>query len=501
MSRESKSKVSVTFGIYERGTLVRRRTVTEDIIKVGREPKSHLHLDDLLASRMHAVIEVASPDEMLLIDLGNESGTMVNGVKVSKCKIKPGAEIQIGSTLVVVEHASYALAAMPTFDVPSAYTYALVKSGPAVNPDEVEIGHLSSVEVMILWGTTVLHVEHLTPPRSFYVGEETGGDHPCDYFVPSEKIGTTRAPIVLADDREIHVALLRGASGTVDLPGHSTMTLEEAVLGGHTQACVEHSGARQLALPPGGKARMEMNGLTFVVSAVAAGKPVAHGLFARTDTSSLLYVGLSMAAHASLIGAMAFFVPPLGLTDGEAMGRDQVYLIQQYLQAAADRETEARDNTGATASEDVREGGSGSAAAGEQGVTGTPNTKQTGHRYAVAGRKDNPDPHIAREAAIREAATIGMIGLLGSGGGDPDAPTAPWGRLDSSGNDLASARGNMWGDTPGESFGMNGLGLVGVGEGGGKSGLGIGIGDIGTINHGAGTGDGDGIGNGHDGRV
>ena len=52
---------------------------------------------------------------------------------------------------------------------------------------------------MILWDTMVLHVQHLTPPRSFYVGEEQGKNFTCDFFIPSEKLGTTRAPIVLAD--------------------------------------------------------------------------------------------------------------------------------------------------------------------------------------------------------------------------------------------------------------------------------------------------------------
>jgi hypothetical protein len=42
------------------------------------------------------------------------------------------------------------------------------------------------------------------------------------------------------------------------------------------------------------------------------------------------------------------------------------------------------------------------------------------------------------------------------------------------------ARGNMWGDTIGESFGAGGLGLSGVGEGGGGRGEGIGLGSIGT---------------------
>jgi hypothetical protein len=91
-----------------------------------------------------------------------------------------------------------------------------------------------------------------------------------------------------------------------------------------------------------------------------------------------------------------------------------------------------------------------------------------------------------------------MIGLLNTGaGGDPDAPTAVWGRDDSLGNDPLSARGNMWGDAIGDSFGAGGLGLSGIGEGGGGRGEGIGLGSIGTIGHGAGLGNGDGIGNGN----
>jgi len=52
-------------------------------------------------------------------------------------------------------------------------------------------------------------------------------------------------------------------------------------------------------------------------------------------------------------------------------------------------------------------------------------------RYGVQGPADNADPHAARQQALRESAEFGMIGLLNSGaGGDPSAPTAPWGRDD-----------------------------------------------------------------------
>src|SRR5882762_3257913 len=102
------AKAALTFAIYQADGAQRRETVTQDIVKVGKDPKSHLRVDDELASRMHAVIEVASPDDITLIDLGNEPGTIVNGARINKCKIQPGDQIQIGSTLIMLERADVA---------------------------------------------------------------------------------------------------------------------------------------------------------------------------------------------------------------------------------------------------------------------------------------------------------------------------------------------------------------------------------------------------------
>ena len=102
---EGKQKVALTFALYQNEALVRRETVTQDIVKVGKDAKSHLRVDDELASRMHAVIEVAGTDDITLIDLGNEPGTMVNGARVNKCKINPGDQLQIGGTKIVLESA------------------------------------------------------------------------------------------------------------------------------------------------------------------------------------------------------------------------------------------------------------------------------------------------------------------------------------------------------------------------------------------------------------
>jgi hypothetical protein len=560
---EGKQKVALTFALYRNEALVRRETVTQDIVKVGKDAKSHVRVDDELASRMHAVIEVASPDDITLIDLGNDPGTMVNGSRVNKCKITVGDQLEIGNTRIVLERAepvAVAAAAAPNpfvgaaagaggaapplapspfggpppnpfggagaspfgaaealafnnpfgaapatspDDVPpdapeGSYTYTLVKSAPDVPLEEVEDPRISTVEVMILWGTMALYVRHLTPPRSFYVGEEQSKTFTCDYFVPTEKLGTTRAPIVLAEHGgAVNVVLLPRATGSIEIAGQPKISLQQAIEQGKAQPCSELSGAYQVPLPPGSKARVELGGLVFQVATGNAGKVVGGQL--QVDTQGLLYVGLSLAVHAGLLAAMAFFMPPLGATDEDGISQDQAYLLQQYLNAAAEKEMEEKQTEQvAEQNADNKEGGTGTRAKGEEGSMGNPNTKATGNRYGIQGPADNPDPHIARQAALRDAAEFGMIGLLNSGaGGDPNAPTAPWGRDDSLGNDPLSARGNMWGNEIGDSFGAGGLGLSGIGEGGGGRGEGIGLGSIGTFGHGAGTGTGQGFGSGH----
>lgn len=553
------SKAVLTFSIYQGDALLRRETVTQDIVKVGKDPRSHLRVDDDAASRMHAVVEVAGPDDVTLIDLGNEPGTLVNGARVNKCKLHVGDQIQIGDTRLVLERAeaggavavpaeAVRPAAAPTnpfaaasnpfaaasnpfaaaaatspfggggnpFDLgggnrfggrsahdvpddapPGTYTYTLVKSGPDVSPDEVELPHVPAVEVMILWGTNVLHVSHLTPPRNFYVGEEEGKNFACDFFIPAEKIGTTRMPVVVGDRMSVAVVIPPGAKGFIEMPGQPRLTVDEART--RAQPSSELAGGHQLALPAGAKARIEVDAFVFQVAAVNAGKPVQRGIGAGTEWGVFGYFGLSFAAVGGFIAAMAFFVPPLGLTDDEEINQDQLYLIQQYLNAAAEREQEEKETEQVSEDNaDNKEGGTGTRAKGEEGSMGNPTSKATNKRYAVQGPKDNPDPHIARAAALREAQEFGMIGLLNTGAaGDPNAPTAPWGRDTSLGTDEISARGNMWGDEIGDAFGAGGLGLSGIGEGGGGRGEGIGLGSIGTLGHGAGTGTGQGFGSGH----
>ena len=72
MDSQGKAKVALTFALYQGEQLLRRDTITQDIVKVGKDPRSHLRVDDEQASRMHAVIEVASPQDITLTVVSHE---------------------------------------------------------------------------------------------------------------------------------------------------------------------------------------------------------------------------------------------------------------------------------------------------------------------------------------------------------------------------------------------------------------------------------------------
>ncbi len=187
--------------------------------------------------------------------------------------------------------------------------YGIVASGPPVRPDEVETG-AAAVEVVVMWGdTSVLHVEDLSPPRSFYVGDalnDKGQLSGVQYLVGAEVLGTDRLPVVVEAGGGVAVVIPDGATGDVTV-GEQTMSLADLASSGKTQACSELAGAQQYPLPAGATAKVQYKGFTFIVKQVAAGKRVGGGL--AVDWTPLIYIGGSLAFFASIL-IMFYFLPP-----------------------------------------------------------------------------------------------------------------------------------------------------------------------------------------------
>ena len=210
-------------------------------------------------------------------------------------------------------------------------------------------------------------------------------------------------------------------------------------------------------------------------------------LWDGADFSAQAYTGMSALVHASLLGALAFFLPSMRADDAEAVDRNAAVAMKPYLEAIAEKEPEREETVAELAQESPSGGGSGSQAAGESGGMGNPASHASSPaRYGIAG--DTPDPKLARERAMIEAAKFGMLGLLNTDGPTAaNVPVSTWGADTAVGHDAKSGLGSIFGPSIDDVWGPGGLGLSGGGEGGGGLGTGIGIDGVGsTVGHGTG---------------
>lgn len=550
-------KVPITFHIYAGEEVVRSETVARDVIKVGKLESSHLRIDDDSVSRMHAVIEVASSDDIHVIDLGSASGTFVNGRKINKTKLESGDQIQFGSVVVGIEIGEAYEEAGPSLSQPPAAVsapvsgfsaaatpapsfgagaaaglpnpfarqaevpafgaqalaheeepageeseyegevmYQLVPSGPAVNPAEVD-SHESAVEVVIMWGDlSILHVAHLSPPRSFYVGEaaDAKGRVTTDFLIGSEVLNNAdRLPVTVESGAGVAVVIPQGAYGDVTV-GDQQMTFDDLAASNQLQACNELAGAKQYPLPAGATARVVYNGFTFVVRPVPAGQRIGIGGAPKIDWKSYIWTIASILVHTAFL-LMFYFLPPSASSLSLDLLNADSRLVQYLIEAPETVEEELPEFLEENKEDD--EGGEGKRHKDEEGAMGKKDEKKSNNKFGIEGPQDNQDPHMAREEAKEMAANAGIIGILKASVGSWNSPTSPYGADTALGADPMSAMGALMGDQIGGNFGFGGLGLRGTGRGGGGTGEGtIGLGNIGTIGHGAGGGTGSGYGRG-----
>lgn len=545
------AKVTTTFQIFKDDVLVRSETTASEIIKIGKAPSNTLRLDDDSVSRMHALIEVTGPREVNIIDVGSNAGTFVNGEKVTtKVTLSDGDEIGIGSFRLVVgieraeaeadapapavaapvapaAHVMPAAAPPPPVGLPNPFAasadaalpnpfapapapvaggghgasseaedpertvYGIAASGPPVNPAEVETDN-RALEVMIMWGElSVLHVAHLSPPRTFVLGEPS--EKP-DYLIGSEVLGTSRLPIVIAGEGSApSVVIPNGATGTVTV-GDQVQTIEELAAQGKLQNS-SVANAQQYPLPAGATVRLSFKGLTFIVKPTNEGRAVGLG-GAGVRWDQHIWTGVSLGIHAAFL-LMFYFMPPARSALSLDLLSQDSRLVQYLTNPPETVEEETPEWLQEQQQNDDQEGGTGKRHKDEEGAMGEESHEKTTNRYGIEGPADNQDPHMARESAREQARTAGAIGVLQAMAGAWNSPTSPYGQDSALGNDPMSALGALMGDQIGGNFGFGGLGLRGTGRGGGGTGEGtIGLGTLGTIGHGAGTGSGSGYGSG-----
>jgi len=187
---------SITFRLYKGEQLLREEQLSLPVIKVGKVPSSHLRVDDDSVSRMHAVIEVTSPTDVSIIDLGSTRGTYVNDQKVNKAQLQTGDVLQIGDIRIEVAIDAAAEETVivaapppppppaprpvpPSMPAPMAAAAVAVArpvfATPAVVADDLDGAR--AVEIAAMLGDSVVEVKHCMNPRS------TGKVRPATYGI------------------------------------------------------------------------------------------------------------------------------------------------------------------------------------------------------------------------------------------------------------------------------------------------------------------------------
>lgn len=376
----------------------------------------------------------------------------------------------------------------PTAPDRGGATYALIQSGPAVPAHEVEDEDTEALEITLLWGSTVLHALHLAPLRGFVLGEAQPASTAASLFLPPEVLGRASLPIVVMEEGTWQLIVPSAAQGWLQTADGERRTLDACR--GDAAPSTQVPGGVQVPLRHGLRAQLVLGAFSLQLSSVKAAKRRPRSLSAWLDRAFASSMTLTVLGSAALLAAMAYSAPPSGLTDDEGISREQLYLMQQYLDSAAQRELREQAREDVVAAPAAEQGGdAGTRARGAEGQLGKLHAPSANKRYAVTKLDD--EPRLARDKALEEARSFGTIGLLASmNGGNPNAPTAFFGGPTSSGLHDFSAEGNMWGDALGESGGRGGLGLSSDGLGGGGLGEGIGLTDFGGLGNGLSQGPG-----------
>lgn len=91
----------IAFEIFEADQPPRATTFYQDIIKIGRGSNTDVTLRDSKVSRTHALIDATNP-QVVLVDLGSQLGTFVNGEPTRKRFLASGDQIRVGDTRLTV---------------------------------------------------------------------------------------------------------------------------------------------------------------------------------------------------------------------------------------------------------------------------------------------------------------------------------------------------------------------------------------------------------------
>ena len=284
----------------------------------------------------------------------------------------------------------------------------------------------------------------------------------------------------------------QGMEGEMQVDGQS-ISLADLQAQGRATPSSTAPGGLEVAIPQKARIRVKSGNATFLVTSVPQPKRHPVPLFATLEAAVLLFFAGSAIAHFGFV-FLLWTVPPdqdTALTD-MAVNEDTSNKAQTTSQEDPPPPEQEDEDDGEDES-----GGTGTAMMLEEGKMGKKDSDRAEGQYKM--KKNADQEQLARQQAIEQARTAGVLGSAALSQGGNFASITGTGDI-SSGFDDIDIQGGLLGNEPGEMAGGFGFGRSGFGPGGGGTGWGtIGTGRYGTIGHGSGTGSGYGVGSGRGG--
>jgi len=373
--------------------------------------------------------------------------------------------------------------------------YVLPGGGPPAAADELEHRARLALEVIVLWRGDVLSVSHLSPPGAFFIG---GSSSVCDVSLPVELLGARRVCIAVGSRSEVSAVLPPQARGWLALPDGSTRLVERSAAESEPPASLE----RLLPLGAGQRAHLCFEDFEIQIAPVAAGRAPARRRSLGFESSTLAYFGLSALSVAGVLAVLSLAVPPLGLNQDERAAADQVYILQSYLTASAERalklEREASENAGQPAvaartllarpsPPTTRSPASPLDPEAADAAQPSPDSVPMDESQVGIDAAATPREPLERQREIEQAESFGMIGLLQANFAALADPQLKY-RREMTGEEHALLQQLFNPDSAGRYDSPGGLALSGTGIGGGGKADVVALGAVRTVAGGEGGG-------------
>jgi TonB family protein len=493
---------------------------SESVI-VGSGAQAAVKIQDPSVSNLHVMLKVDKDGGVTAIDLGSEHGTQVGGQKLLVPRtLSPGDVITVGGSRVEVVFGDEAsgrpvgaqvdgpvfqgsvtqpapvpavvpgtaansvappglrMKAAPTAPVARAQRpQPQAKARPSIPAhmqeplpaDAMPTPQARVLQTSLLWGNTLLAVEHFREGVPVTIGE--GKKNVFNVFTPD--VGNSHT---LAVDRDGKLELHVPASAGVIVTTHGTVRTKDELRASGGLKSSPGDKVQTFNLGLNDRAEVSFGTVSFVVRYVKPSPAIQARSLQETDFTYIKITAILMIAAIAILTAMVLR-PKTETVAADDILKDQQRVAKFLVKPAPKQEIPKLKHTG------VEEG---EKAKGEEGKFGKEEAKK-----AEADPSKPGTPVVDKSKKEKDRAVVGSVGILGAmkglKGGASDV-FGPGGLGTGINNALGGLKG---GAGMGDAQGVGGLGTRGTGKGGGGNGLGIG--GLGTQGTGRGTGGSGGI--------